>query len=384
MSFWKTKPLQVSSKSIVPSYILDKSSLIKKISEELQATKISLVSEVLDINVNRTTILQFINENYEYDNVPYKLQYTEELFAYFCGSEYVALGFYHKTTMVGFMVGSVKNMVARNMPNEFQTVEVNFLCLVKQLRNLHVSSFMVNVMSKECLTRFEKVNSSFYTVGKKLNTSNFSNKQYYHRPVDISKMLEAGLLASWYDVPVYRRVWADFNYNYTLKLRKTLYRIRNEYEGQDELVEKLYEYYMQNYDIFDVKSKYDISEMLKSECFQCFLTKDKWGNVCDFVSFYTLDTLSVKSKTVCTGAYFYCGFFESDDLRSKFDILELIGEYFSEHDQVHMMIIMDLFGLAPTEYMSRKYIMGSADINYYFYNLRTNVVLSQKNGLVTI
>ena len=169
-------------------------------------------------------ILDFINENYKNTDGLTEIQlfYSLDLFKYYLMKDYVAISFYIKEKMIGFIAGSKRNIYIRN--KKVQTIDVNFLCIVPEMRGKHITTHMKNILIQECIKEFktEDIYSGIYTVGRKLQENFYSSKEYYHRPINICKLLDVGFLSGVFENEVIQKVYNGYSYNKNNFLLKTL------------------------------------------------------------------------------------------------------------------------------------------------------------------
>lgn len=393
-NFWKNKPLKVKNhrSTFDPKSfrtILDKNTLLSQIQHEID-TRVELEYNILEYTDERVdNTIAFINANYLTRGSYITLEYSKDLYTYFCDTDNICIGFYPKKSavdaqMVGFIMGKPIKLGIEG--KEVDTLEVNFLCLIPQLRSLHISSYMISILSKVCLQKYGIV-SAIYTVGKKLETESFCRKHYYHRPLDMIKMVACGLMSDVYASDVNRKVFATFNYKTTTSHTKIQYYNNitsfptNEYKY---IMEKLLTYNKSTYALFEFKTHSSIIGLFENPAFHTFAFQDCNGCITDLVSIYKLDTVDVTSNVRCRNGYVYCYFFEDDNVSYKFDIIERISEYCSKNNILDMITVMDSFGLTEKEYYNNKFLKGSGSLYYYFYNAEIIKVCPQKNGLVTI
>lgn len=387
-SFWKYKPLIVQEGHNLPfGTILDKIKLQDQIQKDIDSSKINFDYSIQEC-IESTAVLEFINTNYITKGSTLKLKYSRELYTYFCDGKTICIAFYHKTNMVGFIVGKIVKVYVNGL--EIDTLEVNFLCLLPQLRSLHASSYMISILSKICLEKFDVV-SAVYTVGKKLTIPSFCTKHYYHRPLNITKMISVGLINNSYDTTVSRKVYGTFNYKKSDLVKMEYYNNCTESKLTDpnsfishEIPQKLMSYNKKTFTIFDIKSQSSINGFFNNDAFHTFVFKNETGCITDMVTIYNLDTINVTCGESCRNGYVYCYFFDNDNTSYQFDILERICQYCTENNIFDMITVVDCFGLCEKEYYTNKFLKGSGSLCYYFYNAQISQVCPKANGLVTI
>lgn len=413
MSFWHNKPLNVqkfnscNSYNLRSSYILTPDVLLNNVDKEIIDNKLQLDYHVMT-SPDEEIILQlldFINKNYNETDNTMSLEYSKELFHYYITSNTLCILFYpknHKPThvntdnMIGFVCGKrqimyIKDSIEQDNFKQYDIVDGNFLCLVKSLRKLHLSSYMINVMTKECLNYSDKkISCSAYTVSQKLNTKSFSKKSFYHRPLNITNLLASELISD--NNSIMKKIWNTFSYEMSFLNNSKFIFLEIDKLDTDELnqlVDKLHDklltYNKLVYDIFDYKSKNDIKKILTNTAFYKFLIINKTtGEIEDFICLYNLVTKNNITKNSSRNGYFYIFMTLKDD-NYKCNIIEYISEYCYKNNLFDMITTMDI--MEPqnfNKYKKLKLLSGSTDLYYYLYNITLSPIEPYKNGLITI
>lgn len=396
MSFWSNKPLYVGSleknKSNNNLYnskeIYDRNKLLQLLNTELNLSRVQLDYRIINTQNKQLVrkIVDFINSNYETQNNSYK--YTQSLFYYFIGDDSLSITFHPKgkRDIIGFISGSKKNIMLYNK-NFLQPIEVNFLCLIPQLRNMNVSSYMINTLTKECILYYkESMVCGLYTTGTKLKIPHFCEKQYYFRPFNIKLLTDMNLLNPVYNKPSYDKVYNSFSYIKNMFNNKTL-----EYYNGNGCDQDMIDYISlilnnsnsNTYDIYDIKSNIDLIKIFNNPSFHIFILKEH-DIVTDFVCTFELDIFSKQTKQTCKNGFIYTSFYHFNSLNYKKCLLEYIFKYCKEQNIYDMVTITDLYGLTDKEYYTMKFIKNHCYLYYYMYNVSLYPIPPNKNGLVTI
>lgn len=408
MSYWANKPLNLSNDNSL-SYILDSDTLLLNINKEIENSKLSLDYYMVTSPNDqiKSQLLQFINNNYNNINSNLSLQYSKDLFDYYITRDTLCVLFYPRNkkptdittkNMIGFICGHpeiiyIKENDKNSNFKEYKTIDVNYLCLTKSLRNLHVSSYMINILTKECsLTFNKKINCAIYTIGQQVNTKSFSNKSFYHRPINVDNLIDSTLLQLNKDPEALKQVFQKFDweksflndYDFIYLQKNNLKKNKEKLENTiDQIYDKLMLINKINYDIFDYKSKDDIRKILLNNAFYNFLIVNKQtGKIEDFISLYNLVTKNITNNVSSRNGYFYI-FMTTKDDKHKFNLIEYISEYIYKNNLLDMITFMDIMerGFNDTHY---KILNGSSKLYYYIYNLKLPRIDSFKNGLITI
>jgi hypothetical protein len=402
-SFWTNKPVRINKQEFTSNLIVSADTLLENSDNEIKMSKIQLDYDVV-LNPDddcKNNLLKFINDNYGDDNSNLVLQYSKNLLDYFINPDSLCIVFYSKerkyNKMIGLIVAKKHNLVIRDDVLEFKTyncIDIDFLCLIKQLRNLHVSSYMINVVTKECMLQYDKqVPCAVYTVNKRLKVDNFCKKTYYHRPLQIENLLltdmldvndndnlnfeqTTKLLKKLYNTFSYNK---DFFKNYNLEYYTTSNNL-----DHNLIHDNLLNYNKVNHDIYEYKSRSDIEKMLSNPVFHKFIIKNKTGDIVDFVCLYNLDTYNIKTKTSSRNGHFYSMFLHDNSSTYMSYVLEIISEYCYKNNVFDLLTIMNVLNVKPEEYKFYKLLRGSASLYYYVYNIEIPFIQSHKNGLVTI
>ena len=402
-SFWTNKPVRINKQEFTSNLIVSADTLLENSDNEIKMSKIQLDYDVV-LNPDddcKNNLLKFINDNYGDDNSNLVLQYSKNLLDYFINPDSLCIVFYSKEKkydkMIGLIVAKKHNLVIRDDVLEFKTyncIDIDFLCLIKQLRNLHVSSYMINVVTKECMLQYDKqVHCAVYTINKRLKVDNFCKKTYYHRPLQIENLLltdmldvndndnlnfeqTTKLLKKLYNTFSYNK---DFFKNYNLEYYTTSNNL-----DHNLIHDNLLNYNKVNHDIYEYKSRSDIEKMLSNPVFHKFIIKNKTGDIVDFVCLYNLDTYNIKTKTSSRNGHFYSMFLHDNSSTYMSYVLEIISEYCYKNNVFDLLTIMNVLNVKPEEYKFYKLLRGSASLYYYVYNIEIPFIQSHKNGLVTI
>jgi hypothetical protein len=421
MSFWKNKPVSIKQ-SFTSNLIVTADTLLENSSKEMETGKIKLDYDVI-LNPDthaRQQMLNFINKNYGNDKSDLTLEYSQELFDYFIKPDNLCIVFYAKGNrlndnynfpkMLGLIVAKKHQLFIKDNPDNnqidtqchdfkmYDCIDVDFLCLIQRLRNMHVSSFMINAVTKECMIQYDKtVACAVYTVGKKLAVENFCKKTYYHRPINIENVLKTDMLSvsdcddQESGTRLLKKIYNSFSYprNFFDDRKMEYFTNLDDYDVDkctftQVIYDNLFSYSSNKYDIFEYRTTDDILSMLKNPIFHKFVIRDHSGIVKDFVCLYNLNTRNEKINEKSRNGHFYTWFLSDDSNEYLSYILEAISEYSYNNNIFDMITIMNIFNTRSEEYKTFKLLRGSADLYYYVYNIEVPKIMPYKNGLVTI
>jgi len=372
MSFWSNQPLSINRTSV--QQILSSDQLLLKIDGDLEQSKLKLdyITHQTFTDELISTALDFINENYVGSEAS-KLVYSKELLQYFLIDSLLVF-FYPKgktEKLAGLIIGKRKTLQVKN--DSYDLVDVNFLCILKKLRNLHLAPYLIGVLTKETVKQL-RISLAYYTIGAKINSPCFAKKQMYHRPINIQQLIKGGF----FKVPNanYEKIYNDFQSEkipYYVDYQKTL-----PTSVVTELTKLINTYSRNTYDIYDNKFLPDI---LRSKAFYNFVFFENEIPV-EFVSFFKIDSYNHKLADSYKNGYLFIVALktqEPQDLKATFDS---IAAYCLKNNLLDVLTLSDIF--MNTVYSKINFIPGTGLLNYYFFNMEMVPIDNQKNGLVTI
>jgi len=376
MSFWEAQPVAVGE---AVSQILSAEDLLTKINSEIDAAKIKLeYRSFLDTQIDaefRSKILEFINMNYV-GSERIKLIYDDVLFSYYL-KDTLLIQFHPKGNpdkIVGIITGKKKNLhIGETIAN---MIEVNFLCLSSKLRSMHLAPYMIGVLTRESVVQLG-ISVAYYTIGETIKSPSFGKKQMYHRPVNISNLVEGGF----FNVPVkqYERLYNTFG-----PLRQIKYSSGVANPDLAKLLEgKLSDYCKKTYSVYDYKDAAAISNILMSSAFHNFEFYEDSNSLTDFISLYRLDSHNQTNGRFYKNGYLFLIYLSDDDPKYIYGIMETIAAYCLKNNIVDVITLTDIFPV-DNYHTQLKFMPGTGFLSYYIFNMNMVAVKNTKNGLITI
>lgn len=375
-SFWSNKPVELSVDNDV-NILHTKDDILIKVDKEITTNRFKLQYTVLDGNHLDSDkiheMVSFINKNYvqSYDE-SYTLVYTKELFNFYC-KDCIILEFYplNGDKKVGYIVGKKSTVSIYN--KLLDTSEVNFLCIIPALRSLGLASYMINVLTKEIITKYDVI-TSHYTISVPIKSPYFAEKHFYHRFLNQEKLQNINFIRN------FNTKYNIFNYHKRLKGYNIQYLNGN---IDDKLSEELYNSYKKfckkSYDIYEIVTLHEFQETFLNKMFHHFIIYDQLSKIVAYVSLFRLDTCNIRlNQSIKTGYYYYMFF---DDKTSISSYLEYINQYMYEHGIFDILTFTDIFDI---NYNDINCVKGSSYLRYYFYNLKIPQINNQRNGMITI
>jgi hypothetical protein len=238
---------------------------------------------------------------------------------------------------------------------------------------------MINCLTKESINRFD-IGIAHYTINSPIKSPYISNKQFFHRIINISALIKTKFISEDYG-PDLLALRVKFEYNQTFD-RVILLKSSNQIDVKSRVYDMYKEYAKNTYDINQEISLDEFNEILDNKDFYNFLILDGQGSTVAFISFFRLDT-TTNDGTYKNG---YCYKMCFKNKISMTDSLEFINEYIYINNIFDVLTFADIFGPAQTtEYINKmKFIPGTGNLKYYLYNMSSTKIDNNKNGLVTI
>lgn len=385
--FWDTKPVCTGTQvSIVKDVVTLKSG----IEVEMAAFPHKLGYDVVDTNDTSqiARVFSFMNDNYHHSNDHHRFAYSADLFSYYLGSGFQAplvLRFFATSSpdvTVACVVGKPTYVSAHG--TRLCLVEINFLCLISQLRSIGLSGYVINAVTKETLQRYDgRIAGALYTTVKPLSIPSFCTKRYYHRPLRIQHLLTHNFLLPNTDANVFCKVFNSFSYVPADMAGKRVKRI-----GVDLPQEEIVKVLQSMYDAH-AKEHYDVFESVEIRgCVQCpsmyvlVIENTTSGAIDDFLVLYRLDMMSSRTGGIVRNMFLYVTCVRPGVTQS---VLEAVAEYLYVNDVCDVITLSDIYDTQGNGgYMSLKYIEGSAKLDYYLYNYTAVPTQPHRTGLVTV
>lgn len=391
-NFWKNQPVKTVINNDKIKEIMTSKILLNNIEKIVCPIKLNYnVFQSNDIDIcKKLQLLEFINEMYINDeNDILKLHYSIGLFNFFIEYNCIILEFYFNELdkdpkLIGIIIGKKNKLFIKGVLEEF--LEVNFLCLDIQLRNFNITPYMIASLTKEAISIFN-INKAYYTIGKNIESKSFCNKNFYHRIINIPKLIKMSFLHSTTNVFLYQKLYNTFSYktNYMNGKRLLFYNYKLDKESIDidgddiayDICNELQSFYKKKYNIYQCITNKLILQLLKNESFYHFIIQNDYGIPTDYICFFRLDTVN-HNKEYYKNGYMYLYF--TNDIKS---LIEKVTEECFKNKIFDVITLNENF-LESKKSDHLKLIKGYGNLKYYMYNVLINNIEPHKNGLITI
>lgn len=258
--------------------------------------------------------------------------------------------------MVAFISGILINLIAED--KNFRATEVNFLCVLKKLRNKYMASILIKEVTRR--SNLKGVFQGFYTSGQVLPIP-FAQARYYHRSLNPTKLVEVSFssLPKNQSKKVHSKI-------HSLPKGNPVAGIRAMEEKDVKQVKALLNNYLSKFAIKEEFSKKEIKHFLlpRDKVMHSFVVEHE-GKVTDLISFYSLPSSVLKHPVHKTlnAAYSYYFVPGQYDLKSLYSSALILAKE-RGFDVFNALDIMDN-GKVFEELLFKP---GDGFLHYYFYN----------------
>lgn len=352
-SFWETKPIQTTIKLNALSNIID---------QELVNDRFDLSYTILEDDIGYDRALTFINENYVTSHssgatgTQLKYHYSMELFSWYVKKALVLefTSTKHKKMPIGYIVGRNAKISVQDVV--YDSMEVNFLCVLPRLRKMGLCGFMINVLTKEILLRHQSVTMAHYTISSVINSHYYCEKVLYsqsNRP-DPDQCIDSPLVAEYVRSP--------------------------SREFCEELYRMYVKYTTETYKVFEMKSFPEFEETFSNETFHHFVVRREGLDMMAYFCMFQLDIVDSSMSKIRMGNYYMVGFANSEEIPLY---TNLVSQHVFENDIFDMVCFLDMF--LPQHYAKMQFVRNEdSKVRYYMYNMISPTVNPWECGLSVI
>ncbi|KAF7338223.1 Glycylpeptide N-tetradecanoyltransferase [Mycena venus] len=396
--FWATQPVpQLGEGPPLDDGYIEPSKPREEVRQEPYPLPKDFEWSTLDINDPKQNkeVYDLLSLNYvEDEDASFRFQYSAEFLQWALKPPG-----YFKEWHVGVRVSSNKKLVAfisgvpitlRVRGKVFTASEINYLCIHKKLRSKRLAPVLIKEVTRQ--VHLQGIFQAIYTAGVVIPTP-ISVCRYYHRPLNVSKLLEVGFTFVPRNMTAARMIRMNkVPDTPTLKLRPIQ-------EKDVVSVADLFTRYMRRFDMVPVMSLEDVRHQFLSGqgtgkigdggegrrvgqvTWTYVVENPETHKITDFFSIYYLPSTiihSPKHATLEAGYLYYYATdvaFEDgadDDGRLKKRLQTLIGDALvianqAKLDVFNALTLMDNVSILK----DLKFGVGDGFLNFYLYNWRT-------------
>jgi glycylpeptide N-tetradecanoyltransferase len=383
-SFWESQPVARGNLDTELDLPIDN----KRSETSLEPVHLPRPFEYTEFDQTETgldEVSKLLKENYlEDQQALFRYNYSKPLLSWALGHDKLGLVFGMRMRvnqkLVGFISGKPVTMSLNG--HLVKCCEVNFLCLHKSLRDYGLAPKLISELTRRA--NLKGMWQAVFTTGSELGFASVSSAQYWHREINVRRLLASGFSQippsySRFRDPV--RLLCDRH-----RLPKRSKPNLRPLVRQDlDQVAKLLTRSMEDLAIHPVYSSQEVEHWLlpREEVSKSFVLEE--DGVIKAVGSYFLLELEVlsnrKVKTLRVAQLFHN---HGDDLR------ELIGELIVKARDDGCDVITTLESgsavgqLSRDELLEMKFAPGDGALNYYLFNWKAKPVPSRQVGLGVI
>lgn len=246
--------------------------------------------------------------------------------------------------IIGCIIGCIRTVVINQQ--EYNCIDIDFLCIDKNHRNLKLTSFLVD------LIRIESVKNNC-TIGictmsnpiHKYNNFHICCKNIYHYPV-LQNVKNSNL----------KFIFINGDYSSEIDITK--------------LHKNLNSFLQKKFLIYDKKSNDELNLMLTNNAFYHFIFDDG-----SYFCFYKLDLMNFSKLE----RHFYLYTFILNDPSALKNYLSPISNHCKSRNLCDFISLIDPFGISHSDYLNLGFLKGSSSLNFYLYNYSSLCSFSSKD-----
>ncbi len=338
----------------------------------IESSSIQFNYKILD-DTNINEIINFVNLYYFERDEELAVFYTHDILKYYLINS-IPMFFYGKKypdKPVALVIGRRADIMSYN--NLLGAIEVNFFCIIPQLRKLNLPKLFRAYFIKECSKKYNNdVKYSYFTTDYKLNVEPICYKKCVHRYINFNNLCRLDQIHPTENTPIYKKLYSKFNYPENFKK----YKISTTFELNqiDEITNKINSYQNNHFDIYEYIYSDTIKNINKYDCFYKFVITDN-DNIKSVIIFYRNDMIHKKLNEPIRTLRLYYYFADGNIV----DYLEYVGDYL-KNNNICDTLLLHLF----EKNVPHKYVIGTGISYYNLWNVKSFTIEEQRLQLIMI
>lgn len=384
--FWKTQPVTKFGENVAEEGPIDASKTVEDVKKDPYPIHSSFEWTLVDLESNKELdeLYELLYDHYVEDtDATFRFAYSREFFNWALkppGWEknwHIGVRVKETGRLIAFISGVPCDLTVKG--KDIKSVEINFLCVHKQLRSKRLAPLLIKEVTRR--VNLHNIWQALYSSGTVLPKP-ISTCRYGHRPLNWTKLYEVGFSA----LPngeTKASMVAKTSLNGETKTKGW----RKMEEKDIESVWKLYDAWRDRYDISQIMTVEDVTHWIfggdnqgKKVVFT-YVVENSDGKITDFISFYSLPfTVLQNAKHDNVGiAYLYyyaseIGLADSvseDSLKSR--LKSLVNDAMIEAKNMDIDVFNALSSQDNNLFLKDlKFGSGDGFLNYYLFNYRAN------------
>lgn len=313
-------------------------------------------------------VYELLTNNYvEDDDAMFRFQYSQEFLKWalrppeYHGDWHVGVRLKVTQTLVAFITGVPAKLRVKG--KEIDLAEINFLCIHKKLRSKRIAPTLIKEITRR--VNAKDVWQATYTAGVLLPKP-ISKARYWHRSLDIKKLVDIGFTRLGRDASMSRAVQM-----FKLAAKPKSEGLRHMTETDVPRVTALLSKYLTRFAVAPIMNEAEVRHWLlpREEVVYSYVVEDeKTNKITDFVSFYNLPSQIIHSKTkhkTLKAAYSYY------NVATSMPLVKLMEDalILARNNAFDVFNALDL--MENESFLSAlKFGIGDGNLHYYLYNWR--------------
>lgn len=377
--FWKTQPVSKFGESIETEGPIEHKS-VDEVRKEPYPLHESFEWSTLDLDEdsNLDELYTLLYDHYVEDHdAAFRFAYSKEFFNWALKApgwnKEWHLGVRAKASgkLVAFISGVPCDLDIKT--NEVKAVEINFLCVHKQLRSKRLAPLLIKEITRR--VNLLGIWQALYTSGTVLPKP-MATSRYTHRPIQWDNLYRFGFSA----LPK-GETKSSMVAKYTLANETKTKGWRAMEEKDIDEVFELYDSFRKKYTVSQKMTKEEITHWIyggdqqEKKKIHAFVVEDAEGKVTDFVSFYVLPftVLSTQEELGVSYLFYYAVGGEEADLKGR--LQSLVYDAMVESKKFKTDVFNALTAQDNVLFIDDlKFGAGDGNLNYYLFNYRMNEI----------
>ncbi|KZV72932.1 N-myristoyl transferase [Peniophora sp. CONT] len=397
--FWSTQPVTQFGEEVDEEGPLEPSQPHEKVKQDAYPLPKDFEWSTVDLTdaAELKEVYELLSANYvEDDQASFRFAYSPEFFQW----ALMPPG-YHKEWHIGVRVKSNKKLVAfisgvplklRVRGNEFDSSEINYLCVHKKLRSKRLAPVLIKEVTRQC--HLKGIFQAIYTAGVVIPTP-ISTCRYFHRTLNVPKLVDIKFTYVPRNMTLARMIKL---YKVPAELKLASKGLREMEDRDVEAVHELFDRYMARFDMVPHMSVEEVRHQFVSGrgvgevdgqtkrrerqvVWTYVVEHPETHKITDFFSFYSLPSTVInnpKHKLVEAAYLFYyasdVAFQEGADERGllKHRLHDLIQDAIVVAEQAKFDVFNALTLMDNNAFLTDlKFGAGDGLLNFYLYNWKT-------------
>ncbi|KAI3403368.2 NMT1 [Candida oxycetoniae] len=382
--FWKTQPVPALDEKITKEGPIDDI----KTPADVPDTPLPLIKDfewcTIDIEDDKQLdeLYKLLYDNYVEDtDATFRFKYSHEFFKWalmppkWVKEWHTGVRVKETGKLVAFIAATPVTIKLNKSDTIIDSVEINFLCIHKKLRNKRLAPIMIKEITRK--VNKHDIWQALYTGGSILPTP-LATCRYQHRPINWSKLHDV----EFSHLPA-NQTKASMLAHYALPNATKLPGLRRMEEKDISQTLSLLNKYQERFDIVEIFNEEEFrhcmlgsntNETSTSNVIKSFVVENAEGKITDFFSYYLLPFTVLENTHHDELGIAYLFYYATDakDEKYKPRLTDLITDALITSKQYNVDVFNCLTSQDNTFFLKNcKFGSGDGFLNYYLFNYKT-------------